>query len=106
MADLDEAVADEGAAALEAMGTPITYIPYATGVPISTVCFLKPPLSPQPSGLPMGYFAEIALDPAVVPNPQLKDVVIWPDDVVYRVSKTVTPSRGLITVSLHRQFDK
>jgi hypothetical protein len=103
MSDLDDAIADSNRAALEVMGTAITYIPYATGIAIAMNCFLRLPQIVQPSS--PGYFGEIEVDPRVV-NPQCKDVVVWPDGTRYVVSRVVNPPRGLTNLSLHQKADR
>jgi hypothetical protein len=104
MTELEQAIADAGGAALEVMGTPITYIPYATGIGIDALCFLRPPQIVQPAA--PGYFGEIEVDPAVITAPACKDQVVWPDGTYYVVAKVVNPPRGLTNLSLHRKVDK
>ena len=104
MTELEEAIAEASGAALEVMGTPITYIPVSTGVGISALCFLRPPQIVQPSA--PGYFGEIEVDPTVIFAPQCKDQVVWPDGAYYVVAKVINPPRGLINLSLHRKVDR
>ena len=104
MSELDDAIVDASAAALEVMGTVITYIPFATGVGFPALCFLRPPQIVQPSS--PAYFGEIEVDPTVIPAPQTKDQVVWLDGTFYVVSRVVNPPRGLTNLSLHRKVDR
>jgi hypothetical protein len=105
MADLDDAIADETSASLEAMGIDIIYIPLkGQGDAIATRCFLSKPQVEQSSA--PGYFGHIEVDPLVIVNPQVKDEVVWADDTRYWVGPgIVNGPRGMVKLALHRKFD-
>lgn len=98
-------VADEFTAAntgiLAELGEDITYIPnQGAGTPLSEKAILLEPEVDQ-SRTP-GYFGEIDVDPGLVR--ERKDEVIWPDAVVYVVTKVRRPDAyGLVRLTLHQK---
>lgn len=104
LSNFSDAMVGLNAAELAEFGEPITYIPSGgAGEPIQTVCRPRKPLIDQSSG--PGYYADIDVDPAVIKNPQRRDVVIWQDGTPYVVNKVVNPPYGLATLAIHRKID-
>ncbi len=88
------------AAELAEFGDSIVYTP-AGGQPFSAVVMLRK--QPIAQSVPVGFFADVEIDPAV--NPQKGDVVTWIDGVTYVVARVVAPKDELALVSLHRKVD-
>jgi hypothetical protein len=88
---------------LETMGEPITYRVGGSGEPIETSAILD--ASGRAESSAPGYFGEIEVDPAVVTDPQMGDLVIWADGVEYLVQRVVRPAYGLTRLQLRRKAD-
>ncbi len=104
MSDFLDAMADLNAAELESFGVSITYrVNKGAAAPIDALAILRKPAVMQSSA--PGYFGDIDVDPAVISDPQLGDVVVWTDGVEYVVARVINPPYGLMTLAIHRRTD-
>jgi hypothetical protein len=100
------------AAQLAEFGEPITYQSYQGPGPQLSNPILdgngNPPLAipHEPKMLQsgaLGYWADIEVDPAVIPNPQRYDQVTWADGNVYQVGRRSRSDQySLWLLSLHK----